>query len=84
VPNSSGAEEEDQYRVARAYNNSIYLMAGMPYLLLGGVGFLVYRGLKQKARMEQAATARRDGQGDQSCLPSPDDASSSAPFKPGP
>jgi hypothetical protein len=36
-------------REARAYNNSIYLMVGMPYLLLGGVGYLVYRGVKQKA-----------------------------------
>lgn len=53
VPNSSGAEEEDQYRLARAYNNSIYLMAGMPYLLVGGVGYLVYRGLKRRALAER-------------------------------
>jgi hypothetical protein len=30
-------------RLSRAYNNSIYLMAGMPYFLLGVVGFLIYR-----------------------------------------
>jgi hypothetical protein len=53
VPNSSGAEDEDQRRLARAYNNSVYLMAGMPYLLLGVVGFLVYRGLRERARLEQ-------------------------------
>ncbi len=34
---------EDPARLGRAYNNSIYLMAGMPYLLLGTVGFLIYR-----------------------------------------
>jgi LPXTG-motif cell wall-anchored protein len=43
VPATSGSEEDDQTRLSRAYNNSIYLMAGMPYLLLGAVGFLVYR-----------------------------------------
>lgn len=30
-------------------------MVAMPYLLLGTVGFLVYRGLKQKAKAEQLA-----------------------------
>jgi hypothetical protein len=43
------------YREARAYNNSIYLMVGMPYLLLGILGCLVYRGVKQKALAEDAA-----------------------------
>ena len=40
---SSGTEDEDQVRVSRTYNQSIYLMAGMPYLMLGMVGFLIYR-----------------------------------------
>jgi hypothetical protein len=39
--------------MARAYNQSIYLMVGMPYLLLGTVGFLVYRGLRQRALAER-------------------------------
>ena|ERR1700722_1635919 len=43
VPSTSGTEELDQVRLGRAYNNSIYLMAGMPYLLLGTIGFLIYR-----------------------------------------
>jgi hypothetical protein len=30
-------------------------MVGMPYFLLGAVGFLIYRGLKQKALAEQQA-----------------------------
>jgi hypothetical protein len=37
-------------REARAYNQSIYLMVGMPYLLVSGMGFFLYRGLKATAR----------------------------------
>lgn len=44
---SSGAEEDDQMREAQAYNSSIYLMVGMPYLMLGAFGFVVYRKFKQ-------------------------------------
>jgi hypothetical protein len=43
VPSASGTEELDQVRLGRAYNNSVYLLAGMPYLLLGTVGLLIYR-----------------------------------------
>jgi hypothetical protein len=54
---SSGAEEydTDPAREARAYNNSIYLMVGMPYLLLGAFGFYVYRGLKKNQAARAAA-----------------------------
>jgi hypothetical protein len=78
VPSTSGSEAEDQAREARAYNQSIYLMVGMPYLLLGTVGYLVYRGLKQKALLEQNSVSAAgpplspgapDGQGDRSCSP---------------
>ena len=48
-------------REAEGYNNSIYLMVAMPYTLLAGVGFLVYRGLRRKARMEQMAALPPDG-----------------------
>jgi hypothetical protein len=48
VPSSSGAEESDQQREAEGYNYSIYLMVGMPYLLLGAVGLFVYRGMHRK------------------------------------
>jgi hypothetical protein len=82
VPANSSAEEDDQARLSRAYNRSIYLMVGMPYLCLSVVGFLVYRGLKQRALYEQATAnavplpatgAQPDqGQGAQSCsTPSP-------------
>ena len=30
-------------------NQSIYLMVSMPYVLLGVVGFLIYRGCKKNA-----------------------------------
>jgi hypothetical protein len=54
---SSGSEEydTDPAREASAYNNSIYLMVGTPYLLLGAFGFLVYRGVKKNRAVQQAA-----------------------------
>jgi hypothetical protein len=56
-------------REARAYNQSIYLMVGMPYLLLGAFSWWVYRGLRQKARADRAAAERPlDGKGDRPCL----------------
>jgi hypothetical protein len=76
---SSGAEDEDQYREARAYNHSIYLMVGMPYLLLGVLGFKVYRGFKQKALAEsRAATQVPASPGDRPC-PTPSVAAVSSP-----
>jgi len=54
---SSGSEEydTDPMREASAYNNSIYLMVSMPYLLLGAFGFYVYRGLKKNRAAREAA-----------------------------
>ena len=46
---TSGSEGDDPLQEARAYNNSIYLMVAMPYLLLGTVGFMIYRGYKKNA-----------------------------------
>ena len=56
MPATSGAEEDDATREARAYNNSIYLMAGMPYVLLGGFSAWVYRGIRRKTLAEQKLT----------------------------
>jgi hypothetical protein len=53
VPADSGTEAEDQARLARAYNNSIYLMVAVPYLALATVGFLVYRSLRVRAAWQQ-------------------------------
>jgi hypothetical protein len=42
-------------------------MVGMPYFLLGAVGFWIYRGLKQRALIEQQAVPPLPGEGDRSC-----------------
>jgi hypothetical protein len=56
----SGQEDEDDpLREAKAYNRSIYLFVGMPYLLLGAVGFLIYRTVRsaqKKASTDQEPT----------------------------
>jgi hypothetical protein len=47
--------DDDPQRESRAYNQSIYLMAFMPYLLLSGLGFMMYRGAKaadRRARLQ--------------------------------
>jgi hypothetical protein len=66
VEGTSGAEEQDQMRESRAWNNSILLMMAAPYVLATLVGFGIWRGLRQRARLEQqaeqeAAAATRQG-----------------------
>src|SRR5262245_1709819 len=46
-------EEQESVPLAKAINNSIYLFVAMPYLLVGTVGFLIYRGYKNKLRQAQ-------------------------------
>src|SRR5579872_6459981 len=60
VPDTSGAEAFDAARESAGYNQSIYLMVGMPYLLLGGLGLLIYRGYRRRAQ-EPASEAVLDG-----------------------
>lgn len=69
VSKTSGADDEDQYREARAYNNSIYLMVSMPYLLLGGLGFAVYRHLRIKALLEADTLGQSPPGGSPPCPP---------------
>ena len=57
---TSGAEEIDQMREAQAYNTSIYLMVGMPYLMLSVLGFVVYRGLRQHAAAQPPTSPNPD------------------------
>lgn len=57
MPETSGAEADDQMREARAYNHSIYLMVSMPYLLLGGVGYAIYRGARRQGAAANGLTA---------------------------
>lgn len=40
---SPGASSESQFREAQAFNRSIYVMAGMPFILLGGFSLAFYR-----------------------------------------
>jgi hypothetical protein len=48
---------EDPMREAKAYALSIYLMAGMPYLLLASLGFLFYRSVKKSQKAPVPANA---------------------------
>jgi hypothetical protein len=43
-----------------AYNQSIYLMVGVPYLSLGICGFLIYRGCKMNAAYRKSLEQKRD------------------------
>jgi hypothetical protein len=72
VPQRSTAEEEDSQREAAAYNFSIYLMAGMPFLLVSGFGFWVFRGLRRHAAiLSLSATQQPADEGGRPCsLPS--------------
>jgi hypothetical protein len=60
---SSSLGDDDPLREARAYNQSIYVMVAMPYLLFGTVGFMVYRGIKaaQKKTQARLPSATLDG-----------------------
>ena len=51
---ASSSEDDDPLREARSYNQSIYLMVAMPYLLLGTVGLLIYRGIRAARKTTQA------------------------------
>ena len=69
--------EKDPFLEARAYNYSIYVMVAMPYMLLGGIGFMIWRAVRQKDRSLQLPGPGPAGAGGQdSCLdPSPGDVS---------
>jgi hypothetical protein len=64
VAGTSGAEEQDQLRESRAWNNSIYLMMVVPYLAVTVVGIAIWRGLRQRDRQleRQAALALQSKQ----------------------
>jgi hypothetical protein len=54
APAAAGSEYEDPTRNQAAYNNSIYVMVGVPYFSLGLFTFLVYRGMKKNDAFRQA------------------------------
>lgn len=59
TPDGSSGEEEETLRLPMAYNRSIYLMIGVPYFLLGSVGFLIYRGCKKNAEFRRLLEEQR-------------------------
>ena len=46
---ATASADDEVNNLPAAYNNSIYMMIGVPYASLGFVGFLIYRGLKKNA-----------------------------------
>ena len=46
--NSPEASQEEQYNEAKAFNKSIYLMAGMPFALVTGFGIFLRTLLKKQ------------------------------------
>ncbi|HLN27804.1 MAG TPA: hypothetical protein VK395_08665 [Gemmataceae bacterium] len=58
---SSGSEVDDPLQEARAYNQSIYLMVGVPYFLLGAGGLFVYRGYRAALKRAQSQIPVSEG-----------------------
>lgn len=50
IPASAADGDDDPFAEAKAYNRSIYLMVSMPYLLVGTVGFFVYRSFRAQKK----------------------------------
>ncbi|GIW82509.1 MAG: hypothetical protein KatS3mg105_4316 [Gemmatales bacterium] len=50
ISEAASDNRQDPYRQARAYAASIYLMGGMPYLLLATFGFIFWRSVKKAQR----------------------------------
>ncbi len=57
---ASSSEDNDPQREARAYNHSIYIMVAMPYLLVGTVGLLIYRGIRATQSRNAVDSKKRD------------------------
>jgi hypothetical protein len=51
---STPSADDEINNLPRAYNNSIYLMIGVPYLTLGLVGFAIYRGVRQNTEFRES------------------------------
>src|SRR5262249_12377012 len=60
---------EERLLESRAFNNSIYLFVSMPSLLLAALGFMVYRGSRNKPRQcPPPASANPAAEGDKHVL----------------
>ncbi|NBT63863.1 MAG: hypothetical protein EBT02_19075 [Planctomycetia bacterium] len=49
--NSPEASQEEQYNEAKAFNKSIYLMAGMPFAIVTGFGIFLRKLLKKNQQI---------------------------------
>jgi len=65
APAAGGSEYEDPSRNQAAYNDSIYVMVGVPYFSLGLVTFLVYRGMKKNEAFRQSLKEHEENQNQQ-------------------
>jgi hypothetical protein len=65
APAAAGSEYEDPSRNQAAYNNSIYVMVGVPYFSLGLVTFFIYRGMKKNEQFRQALRDHAEKQQEQ-------------------
>jgi hypothetical protein len=54
APRASGGADDDGNNNPAAYNNSIYIMVGVPYTCLAVLGLLVYRGTKKNDEFRRA------------------------------
>jgi hypothetical protein len=55
APIASGGDDDDQnLGNPQAYNNSIYVMVGVPYACLAVVAVLIYRGVKKNEQFRMA------------------------------
>jgi hypothetical protein len=54
---SGGEDEQQSINNPRAYNQSIYIMVGVPYFTLAAFAFLTYRGMKKNEAFHRARAA---------------------------
>jgi len=60
APAAGGDDDENVMGNRLAYNRSIYVMVGVPYLTLAIAGFLIYRGVKQNEAFRRARELAQD------------------------
>jgi hypothetical protein len=47
-------ESVQAINVAEAYNLNIYIMVGLPYAMLFGVGYFIYRGVRRNEALRRS------------------------------
>ena len=67
MTSASGLEDEDLNGLARAYNQSIYLMLGVPCVMLSAIGLLVWRQVRLLAMLPPGELPLLLSPGDRTC-----------------